>query len=128
MTEWKIGMTVRFGRVNGEKTLGEIVKVNPKRLKVKQIGTRGRQKLHRDGQVWAVPKSLCEVVSDSTAAPDETPAQGRIVFKRHGMLRTYSCTCGAEAEEPSDSGVVCLNLPEYDMNGCGASAPWPRYG
>ena len=63
-TEWKIGMIVEFGRTHGEKTQGKIVKVNPKKLKVEQIGSRGRQKSHREGTVWTVPRSLCKVISD----------------------------------------------------------------
>ena len=37
----KVGMKIYFGRANGEKTLGEIVKVNSKNLKVRQLEQRG---------------------------------------------------------------------------------------
>lgn len=52
-------------------------------------------------------------------------ARGRIVFERRGLVLTYQCTCGADAVEPDDHGVVCTSIPKYGLNGCGASAPWP---
>jgi hypothetical protein len=51
------GMKVQFGRPNGEKTIGEIVKVNGKSLKIKQTEIRGTQKTHKIGTVWTVPKN-----------------------------------------------------------------------
>ena len=68
-------MIIEFGRPRGEKTKGEIVKVNPKKLKVKQIGTRGRQKTYREGSVWTVPKSdtFVKILSDDEIESDSTP-------------------------------------------------------
>lgn len=54
----KKGDMVIFGRRNGEQTVGEIVRVNPKSYKIKQIGTRGTQKSHAEGTVWRVGKGL----------------------------------------------------------------------
>ena len=63
--EGKIGMRVYFGRENGEETLGEIVKINPKKFKVKTLEQRGTKKDYPIGLVWTVPPSLCvlEVVN-----------------------------------------------------------------
>ena len=47
-----------FGRRNGQKTYGEVVKVNRKTVKVKQLEVRGTQRDHAVGTVWTVPKSL----------------------------------------------------------------------
>ena len=66
MTNWTVGMKVMFGRTNGEKTLGVIVKVNPKKLKVEQLEQRGVQKNHSVGTVWTVPRSLCTPVLTHT--------------------------------------------------------------
>jgi len=52
----KVGMKVVFGRGNGEKTLGEIVKINPRKCKVKTLQDRGRNS--PAGAVWNVPYSL----------------------------------------------------------------------
>ena len=54
----KVGDTVFFGRRRGEKSKGEIVKLNPKRAKVRLLESRGRNKLHAPGGLWNVPYSL----------------------------------------------------------------------
>lgn len=54
----KVGMKVMFGRPNGEKTLGEVVKVNPSKAKVKTLEGRGAGRGSDVGTVWTVPYSL----------------------------------------------------------------------
>lgn len=56
--EARVGMKVFFGRGNGEKTLGEIVKINPTKAKVKTLQTRGNGRGSNVGAVWTVPYSL----------------------------------------------------------------------
>ncbi len=58
MTDFHVGQKVRFGRTNGEKTLGEIVKLNPKKAKVKTLEERGGF----FGQIWNVPYSMLQPV------------------------------------------------------------------
>ena len=55
-TLFQPGSPVYFGRPNGEKTKGEVVKVNPLSYRVKQMEDRGG---HPVGTVWTVPKALC---------------------------------------------------------------------
>jgi len=62
----QVGQKVRFGRGNGEQTLGEIVKVNLKRLKVKILEDRGSRS--QAGTVWSVPPSLCRHAKESQTA------------------------------------------------------------
>jgi hypothetical protein len=62
------GMKVYFGRKHGEKTLGEVVKVNPKKAKVKQLEDRGSIRDYPIGTMWTVPFSLMEP-ADPTAIP-----------------------------------------------------------
>ena len=52
------GDVVIFGRDNGEKTRGKIVKVNKKSFKVEILEDRGSRS--KKGQVWRVAKTLCE--------------------------------------------------------------------
>lgn len=52
---WKAGEYVIFGRPKGEKTIAKIIKVNPKRLKVKTLTARGKNQ--RVGEVWTIPKT-----------------------------------------------------------------------
>ena len=56
--EAHVGMKVVFGRGNGEQTLGEIVKVNPSKAKVKTLESRGNGRGSDVGSVWTVPYSL----------------------------------------------------------------------
>lgn len=58
----RIGQQVRFGRENGEKTLGKIIKVNFKTAKVETLENRGRTK---SGEKWSVGYSLLEPVESN---------------------------------------------------------------
>lgn len=62
---FKVGDKVLFGRTNGEQTLGEVVKVNWKSLKVKTLESRGTKRNYRKGLVWRVPPSLCRPADPS---------------------------------------------------------------
>jgi hypothetical protein len=109
--EWKIGMKVMFGRTNGQKTLGEIVKVNPKKLKVKQLEQRGVQKSHRVGSIWTVPRSLCTPVNDMmvgekgvgktfTPKPATSRSDAEIIAELQGIecgLSPENLSCDGEA-------------------------------
>ena len=64
----RIGMKVYFGRHNGEKTLGEIVKINPTKAKVKTLEQRGRSERHFVGQEWGVPYAMMEPADGATPA------------------------------------------------------------
>jgi hypothetical protein len=63
-TMFKRGDRVLYGRRRGEQTLGEVVKVNPSRLKIKQLEPRG---IHPVGTEWNVPPGLCRKVGADTA-------------------------------------------------------------
>jgi len=56
--ECYIGQVVQFGRENGEKTIGEIVKINMKKAKVKITEDRGSRS--KSGTEWGVPFSMME--------------------------------------------------------------------
>jgi len=70
--QYEVGMIVEFGRPNGEKTKAEIIKVNTKKLKVKQIGQRGTRKSYKEGSVWTVPKheSVVKIISQPQMKED----------------------------------------------------------
>jgi len=55
-TDCHVGMQVIFGRTQGEKTVGEVVKMNPKKAKVRILENRGRRS--SKGEVWGVPYEL----------------------------------------------------------------------
>jgi hypothetical protein len=49
------GDIVSFGRPNGEKTEGVVVKVNGKSLVVETTEARGLQRVREPGKKWRVP-------------------------------------------------------------------------
>lgn len=57
--QFRPGMEVRFGRPNGEKTPGIVVKVNARSIKVRATGSRGACK---SGGIWNVAIALVEKV------------------------------------------------------------------
>lgn len=68
--ECKIGLRVYFGRPNGNKTLGEVTKLNAVMAKVKLLEDRGDNA--HIGEIWSVPYSLM------TCADDETVGRSRV--------------------------------------------------
>lgn len=63
----RIGMIIEFGRENGEKTRGEVVKMNPKMAKVRILENRGRNS--PQGSVWNVGYSLMAEVNPGLVVP-----------------------------------------------------------
>jgi len=60
----KIGMKIVFGRPNGEKTTGRIIKINQKSLKVETFESRGSNGRAPAATVWRVAPSLCSPCND----------------------------------------------------------------
>jgi len=52
------GDTVTFGRPNGEKTIGTVVRVSAKSYTIAQLEERGTQRTRSVGTKWRVAKSL----------------------------------------------------------------------
>ena len=87
MQEYKIGMSVSFGRPNGEKTVGKIVKVNPKKLKIEQTEVRGSRKTHAVGTVWTVPKDHRFV---TILEEGSTPTQNKASATKPKTAKTFT--------------------------------------
>jgi hypothetical protein len=64
-------MVVSFGRNRGEHTLGEVVRVTRKNVKVVQLEPRGANKSYEVGSLWLVPK---EMVSPAKVPTDRVEA------------------------------------------------------
>lgn len=62
----EVGMKVIFGRENGQKTLGIVRKMNPKKCRVEILEDRGRKSVK--GQVWIVPYSLMSPVKTNVVS------------------------------------------------------------
>jgi len=112
-----IGTKVYFGRGNGERTLGTVVKTNPKKAKVRQDEARGVHKNHPVGTVWTVPYSLLTPApqdAEGTTTPVETkpqtPKKTLDVFMHgedHAILEAInSCYCALSPENLSCDGEL----------------------
>lgn len=63
----KIGSQVIFGRPNGEKTRGEVIKINLKSVKIRQTEIRyGNGRTKQEGQVWNVHPSCLKLECGET--------------------------------------------------------------
>lgn len=62
---FKVGQKVHFGRPNGEKTLGEIIKLNPSKARIRTLEDRGSRSVA--GVVWTVPYSLIKPAEGAEA-------------------------------------------------------------
>lgn len=71
----QLGMKVRFGRRQGETSLGEVIKLNPSKARVKLLERRGRGRGSEIGSAWTVPYSMMEPAegTDCSVAPAEQP-------------------------------------------------------
>ena len=70
-SETYVGQQVAFGCTNGEKTTGEVVKLNPKKAKIKTLEDRGSRS--PAGATWDVPYSMLVPVSGVAASVPSRP-------------------------------------------------------
>jgi len=68
VTDFKVGDRVFFGRKNGEKTEGTIIKVNRKTYKVQAAEMRGTYRDRSAGTAWSVDKRICTKASEGRPA------------------------------------------------------------
>lgn len=68
-----VGQKVLFGRTHGEKTLGEIVKINPKKIKIRQLESRGTMKSYPVGTIWGVPPTFVTPAPEGQAVQAQAP-------------------------------------------------------
>lgn len=99
---FSVGMRVVFGRGNGEKTIGEIVKLNPTKAKVKTLEARGNGRGSMPGTVWSVPYSL--MTPEGVAMIDELNSKKPVSFFPQGQ---------AAIVDPSDIPVPYNEFMQY---------------
>ena len=90
--ECRPGQRVIFGRANGEKTLGVVVKCNPTKAKVHTLEARG--KASPVGTIWMVPYSLLEPAGD---ASPEQPQRHSIAYDPHDAVNNAILAAFIEA-------------------------------
>lgn len=113
MHNFKLGMAVRFGRPNGEQTLGQIVKLNPTKAKVMTTENRGSKS--PAGAVWTVPYSLMTAVSDSDHTQIPAPTKPKLEYNPFCRDNGYyelimGCYSALSPENLSGDGMVPRNI------------------
>ena len=116
---FKVGDRVLFGRGKGEKTLGEVVKVNRKNLKVKTLESRGRSRRgSKVGAVWTVAPKLCQPLSASRASwlaadlglePSEKRSEEAIMMDIRGVYAALGM------DMPLDIGLTEAGTQRYSI-------------
>lgn len=109
------GMQVYFGRNNGEQTLGEVVKLNRMKAKVKTLESRGNGRGSNVGTEWSVPYSMMEP-ADAASAGVLTMASTRehltydpFAYIENLILEAIlSCYSGLSPENLSMDGETSL--------------------
>lgn len=117
----KVGMTVSFGRANGERTVGVVEKLNQRTAKVRATQARGKNPV---GTLWNVQYSFLKAdgVEDATAYP----IGQKIVDVR--LLTRMECESQGWDVGPHDcavglvlsDGSVLFASQDYEGNGPGA--------
>ncbi len=101
-SDFKVGDKVLFGRSHGEQTLGEVVKVNRVKVKVKQLESRGTYRSYSVGTIWTVPVSLLTRANGSAPvveAPKPRRSEEEIMRDINGLygaLSPENLTCDGE--------------------------------
>lgn len=92
------GDLVFFGRTHGEKTLGRVLKVNPKSVKVEQLESRGTMREYRVGTKWRIAPKFCSPAPASALqAPVMAPeVQARLAA---GQDRDFAFMTGQKRPE-----------------------------
>ena len=116
--EFTVGSKVYFGRKNGEKTLGEIIKVNRKTYKIRQLESRGMYRNHAVGTRWTVAKSL--VWSAEENRPEHVTRKPRSEFPKRACLvdvmtgkKTYGALCYSEDEYDAECEMIYGRLANF---------------
>ncbi len=87
--ECKVGMKVYFGRPSGEKTLGEVIKTNPKSAKVKTLEARGDR---RAEGVWNVDYSFLTPAGDAPVRESMETIALKLLELWYAAQNDFICT------------------------------------
>ena len=92
-----IGQQVFFGRRNGEKTLGKVLKLNRATVQVEQLESRGTLKNYPVGTKWKVAVALVTPAGEPTVT--HAPAEPAAKRTEHEILRDIARIYGALSPE-----------------------------
>ena len=84
---FKIGDIVEFGRPNGEKTEGKVVRVNAASVTIEQTEARGQTRIREAGTKWRVHPSLVKPLAGGASAAPAPKAAKRSEAELIAALR-----------------------------------------
>jgi len=105
--ECRVGMNVIFGKGNGEKTRGVVIKVNPTKAKVRTTENRGYR--HEAGTVWTVPYSLLQAIDDNGTVVEKEIKYNPFTHVDNLILEAVLCCYG----ELSPENLSCDGEASY---------------
>ncbi len=110
-TELKAGDKVLFGRSHGEQTLGEVVRVNRAKIKVKQLESRGTMRSYPVGALWNVPPALCHKVDEAGRAIPVLPVPPKPKRTEAEIMQEIKdIYCGLSPENISCDGELPMSV------------------
>lgn len=86
----KVGMNVIFGRDNGEKTTGVVVKMNPTKAKIQTTCKRGHGRGSEVGTIWGVPYSMMDAQNPSEQVEQKEETKIKFIRGSAKALKVYS--------------------------------------
>lgn len=91
----KVGDLVVFGRPNGQKTEGRVIRVNPVSITVEQTEQRGVVKVREAGTKWRLHPSLVQLVGAVEPLACGASPTGKVkpptAFKNKKRSTTVAC-------------------------------------
>ena len=117
-SETYVGQEVIFGSRNGEKTRGEVVKLNPKKAKVATLEDRGSQS--PIGTEWGVPYSLL--------VPAKGTSKGRLGGRRSAKVDPLPAYMSSEDSHIMQAILAIYAALSPENLSCDGEAPrgWVR--
>jgi len=77
-SDCRVGMEVYFGRKNGEKTLGKVIKMNLKKAQIETLESRGHGRGSTSGTPWGVPYSMMTPKEDGPSVRLQRQPNGTV--------------------------------------------------
>jgi hypothetical protein len=75
----ELGDVVIFGRDNGEKTVGKVVRINAATYTIEALEERGTKRTHKAGGKWRVAKKLVRLRDRTLTTPEPKRSDAEII-------------------------------------------------
>lgn len=120
-TKFRVGQKVMFGRAHGEQTLGEIVRVNPRTITIRQLEGRGTFRNYRVGTIWRVHPKF---VHPAEAGASPTKQERRDLPARRHRIRRAPARTRSQDEIMVDIARTYSGLDPVELTMDGELPGW----